>query len=345
MHINLSGLIRITLLLGVLVSMSSLFCQAQELTIEEAPAPLFRDPIYDGAADPSVIWNDQRDEWWIFYTQRRANVPSQGVSYCYGSEIGIAVSADKGKTWYYKGTCKGMDIEPGALTWWAPEVLKADSTYHMFVTFIRGIYHNWGGERHIVHLTSSDLLNWEFVSELPLTSNRVIDPGVMKINDSTWRLWYKDEAAGSVTRAADSKDLYTWTLIEQSSAKDRSHEAPNVIFWKNYYWLLTDTGTGLGIYRSTDGNNWKPQEMMMKAFGQRTDDGWYGQHPDVVVLDDRAYMFYFVHPGRALFDQPDFDDNYSRTAPFEWKRSSLQIAELEVVDGVLKCNRDKNIEK
>ncbi len=24
-----------------------------------APAPLFRDPVYDGAADPTVIWNHQ----------------------------------------------------------------------------------------------------------------------------------------------------------------------------------------------------------------------------------------------------------------------------------------------
>ncbi|MEZ4836778.1 MAG: DUF6713 family protein [Caldilineaceae bacterium] len=37
-------------------------------------APLFRDPIYDGAADPTVIWNRQEQCWWLLYTNRRANV-------------------------------------------------------------------------------------------------------------------------------------------------------------------------------------------------------------------------------------------------------------------------------
>lgn len=26
-------------------------------------APLFRDPIFDGAADPTVIWNEQERQW------------------------------------------------------------------------------------------------------------------------------------------------------------------------------------------------------------------------------------------------------------------------------------------
>ena len=36
-------------------------------------APLFRDPIYDGAADPTIIWNPKEKAWWIFYTNRRAS--------------------------------------------------------------------------------------------------------------------------------------------------------------------------------------------------------------------------------------------------------------------------------
>ena len=35
-------------------------------------APLFRDPIYDGAADPVLIWNREAKEWWMIYTNRRA---------------------------------------------------------------------------------------------------------------------------------------------------------------------------------------------------------------------------------------------------------------------------------
>lgn len=39
------------------------------------PAPLYRAPVFDGAADPSLIWNDKKCSWWIFYTNRRANAP------------------------------------------------------------------------------------------------------------------------------------------------------------------------------------------------------------------------------------------------------------------------------
>ncbi|MDQ0877727.1 hypothetical protein QFZ77_006386 [Paenibacillus sp. V4I3] len=33
-------------------------------------SPLFRDPFYDGAADPVVIWNRQTKEWWMIYTNQ-----------------------------------------------------------------------------------------------------------------------------------------------------------------------------------------------------------------------------------------------------------------------------------
>lgn len=37
---------------------------------EVTPAPLYRDPVHDGAADPVLVWNPRRDAWWLFYTQR-----------------------------------------------------------------------------------------------------------------------------------------------------------------------------------------------------------------------------------------------------------------------------------
>ncbi len=326
------------LILLLFVAIGGAFSQ-QVFDIENAPAPLFRDPIYDGAADPSIIWNEESQEWWIFYTQRRASAPSQGVSWCYGTDIAITASADNGKTWYYKGVCQGMDFEEGELTFWAPEVLKEGDEYHMFVTFIRGIYHAWGGERHIIHLTSSDMLNWTFQKELKLASDRVIDPGVVQLEDGKWRLWYKDEAAGSHSKAADSENLYDWEMVEESSVTDRSHEAPNVIRWKDFYWLLGDTGSGIPVYRSSDGDNWESQGLIMVEPGKRDDDGWFGQHPDVIIIGDRAFMFYFVHPGRRLFNNPDF--TYNHTMPFEYKRTSLQVAELEIENGQLKCDRDK----
>ena len=37
------------------------------------PAPLYRDPIYDGSADPMVIRRESDGLFYMFYTQRRAN--------------------------------------------------------------------------------------------------------------------------------------------------------------------------------------------------------------------------------------------------------------------------------
>ena len=37
---------------------------------QTAPAPLYRDPVYDGVADPVVVWNKEDRSWWMLYTQR-----------------------------------------------------------------------------------------------------------------------------------------------------------------------------------------------------------------------------------------------------------------------------------
>ena len=76
----------------------------------QAPAPLFRDPITDGAADPVLIWNRTEKNWWMLYTQRRANSETADVAYCYGNQIGIASSDDHGQSWVYRGTLD-LDID------------------------------------------------------------------------------------------------------------------------------------------------------------------------------------------------------------------------------------------
>jgi len=42
-----------------------------------APAPLFRDPVHDGAADPTLVWNRQEKCWWMLYTNRRADADAE----------------------------------------------------------------------------------------------------------------------------------------------------------------------------------------------------------------------------------------------------------------------------
>ena len=87
-----------------------------------APKPLYRDPVYDGAADPVVVYNKQEKKWWMLYTNRRANMQNaQGVDWCHGTRIGIAESAD-GATWKYVDTTD-IGFRPNAgYTFWAPDV-------------------------------------------------------------------------------------------------------------------------------------------------------------------------------------------------------------------------------
>jgi hypothetical protein len=62
-----------------------------------AAVPLFRDPIHDGAADPVVIYNPGHKAWWMFYTNRRADIDdTTGVRWVHGTRIGIAESRDGG---------------------------------------------------------------------------------------------------------------------------------------------------------------------------------------------------------------------------------------------------------
>src|SRR5262245_65292681 len=94
------------------------FCQGKI-----ASKPLYRDPVYDGAADPVVIWNPLVGRWWMFYTNRRANAPGlSGVAWVHGSPIGIAESADGGAHWKYLGDAE-FDLPPNvagdAPTHWA----------------------------------------------------------------------------------------------------------------------------------------------------------------------------------------------------------------------------------
>lgn len=94
-------------MLAVLFYGTSLFAQDKPFDIEHAPAPLFRCPIYDGPTDPTLEWNTERQEWWMFYTQRRANVPNlQEVACVYGSKVGIAATKNNGKN------CIMSDSEP-----------------------------------------------------------------------------------------------------------------------------------------------------------------------------------------------------------------------------------------
>jgi len=148
-----------------------------------ADKPLFRDPVYDGAADPVLCWSLKEKKWFMFYTNRRANMPDAvGVSWVHGTAIGIAESSDGGATWKYRTNAK-IDYKKSQNTYWAPEVIEHDGVYHMYLTYVPGIFKDWNAPRDILHLTSRDLLEWKYQSTLRLSSNRVIDACAIQLSE------------------------------------------------------------------------------------------------------------------------------------------------------------------
>jgi hypothetical protein len=298
-----------------------------------ADKPLFRDPVHDGAADPVLCWNRAEKKWFMFYTNRRANVPNtKGVSWVHGTKIGIAESSDVGATWKYRGTAN-IDYGQGDYSYWAPEVIEHSGTYHMYLTFVPGMHTDWSGTRDIIHLTSKDLLNWKYESVLKLSSNRVIDACVMQLPNGTWRMWYNNEVDRKSIYYADSLDLYKW-YDKGKAMGERPGEGPKVFHWKGCYWMVVDVWNGLGIYKSQECLKWTRQvNNLLQEPGRGPDDKVKGGHPDVVISGNRAYLFYFTHPGRQ---KPNEKED-----TFEQRRSSIQVVELKYKDGWLTCNRDK----
>lgn len=322
--------------------------------VTPAVAPLFRDPVFDGATDPVVVFNRELGQWWMFYTQRRATAEGPGVAWVHGTGIGVAVSEDGGGTWLYRGVLDGLDFEWGTNTFWAPEVVWAHGEYHMYVSYIRGVPTRWPGhDRDIEHYTSPDLVTWTHVSRLDLGSRKVIDACVFPLAASlgpgapagtaAYRMWFKNEAADSHTYAADSDDLSTWTPIGPVIT-GHPHEGPNVFALGGYFWMIVDEWQGQRVYRSDDLTSWQGQGLILDAPGSRPHDASNGLHADVVVpgavtLDtvpddaDHAYVFYFTHSGAP--EAPFGEATYAQ------RRSSVQVAVLRVVDGVLVCDRDR----
>lgn len=329
----------------IVLLVSCIFVEAQQANKQEmriAKAPLFRDPIYDGAADPVVIFNYKENAWYMFYTNRRANVDTQGTNWVYGTHIGVAASFDNGKTWDYQGALN-LEFERGHNTYWAPYVLYDKGTYHMFVTYIRGIHETWSGVGKIAHYTSKNLWDWKFKNLVPLSEDPLLDPTVFKKPNGKWGMWYKNAKVGFTVEAV-SDDLNKWVNIPGITINDRPHEAPFVFYYKNYYWLLTDQWNGLGVYCSKDTDNWEKQGVILGEKGTRVDDNVRASHPCVVVTNNNAYVFYFTHPGwgkEGGWGDETGKLNEARVLPSIYRRSSIQVAELKVdAKGILTCERN-----
>lgn len=304
------------------------------------PPALYRDPINDGAADPTVIWNPHEKAWWMFYTSRRATDPQNGVGWVHGTAIGIASSEDRGRTWLYRGDLEDLRApgDWGHNTYWAPEVVEVDGVFHLFVSYIVGVPTEWAGHpRTIRHYSSSDLRTWRFRSTLELSSDRVIDACVHALPAGGYRLWYKDEADGNTIWAADSADLDDWTVVGQQIAADVPLEGPYVFELDGQYWMLVDAKCQR-IYRSDDLTSWEHTTTVLETSSGidtgRIDDTGPGLHAQVVVAGETAWTFYFTHPDRH---RPDLQSA-------DMRRSSIHVAALQSAGNTLVCDRSASVE-
>jgi beta-xylosidase len=223
------------------------------------------------------------------------------------------------------------------VTLWAPEIYYENGTYHMWLTIVPGIFHRWGGpgaDGRIEHLTSTDLSKWECAGTVKLDTGRMIDPTVIKLGQG-YRMWYKDERAGSRILAADSQDLRTWKKLGDEPVNPTKGEGPKVFRFKGYYWMVVDVWKGLMVLRSDDATHWTEQPgYILGEPGRTATDRAKGQHADVVVDGDRAFIYYFVHQVNEAEAATDARWN---------QRTVIQVAELVFKDGWLDVDRDKDV--
>jgi hypothetical protein len=271
-----------------------------------APRPLYRDPPFDAPTDPVLCFNAEAKKWFMYYTARRATATNApGVSWVHGSNIGMAESSDGGATWTYRGIAQidyGKDQHPNDYTYWAPEVIWVPGRYHMFLSYVPGVFNDWDHPREIVHLTSADGVKWDSLGKVDLKSDRTIDASVMQVPGGGWRMWYKDERAKRSLSYADSPDLMKWET-KGTAVTNYNGEGPKAFHWKGY-WLVADCWqNGMRVWNSDDCLNWMMQDKTLP-----------GSHGDVVVSGDRTWWFYFTEHGR---------------------RAAIDVVELMVADGKL----------
>ena len=296
--------------------------------------PLYDDPVYHGAADPVIIYNKKLKKWWMLYTNRRASIEDSTVQWVHGTRIGIAESID-GRVWKYVDTCNINYRPDTGYTHWAPDVIEHNGTYHMYLTYVPGTFKDWNHPRVIIHLTSSDLKNWNYQSTLKLVNEKVIDASVYKINDTLWRMWYNNERDGKSIWYADSEDLYNWT--DKGKAIAARGEGPKTFYWREKYFMIVDAWKGMEVYSSGDLLTWNKQApRILEEPGKGKDDQAMGGHCDVIVNNNKAYVFYFTHPGRRK-DKPAAKNS------FVDKRSVIQVAELKYQNGEIVCDRDEAV--
>lgn len=222
------------------------------------------------------------------------------------------------------------------LLFWAPDIVKGeDGLWHMYLSVQAGIAERWLQVKgFIAHLTSEDLLHWKHEECLIQLGENTIDAHLIRMPGGLWRMYCKTQSPYTHISVSESKDLYTWS--DPVEVMKFSGEGAIVFNWKGYYWLILDAWKGQAVFRSDDCNQWtlQPGEYLMPyGSGTGADDIPNALHANILISNDRVYMFYFTHPGRVGEDREK--DTY------EQRRTSIQVVELELnAEGWLAADRN-----
>ncbi|WP_413431412.1 sulfatase-like hydrolase/transferase [Crateriforma spongiae] len=306
--------------------------------------PMFVDPNYHGSCDPEIVFNPSSQEWLIYYTARRAT--RQQASYV-GTPIGVLASKDF-KRWTFRGYCtfdgrKGQPDNPD--THWAPGIIVDGNQIHMFATYKASAMPPWGGDgviRHYVAPLSDPIDGWKLVGVPNFHQPDPIDVSLLKMGDR-FHAYYRVGKGGGI-QWATSEDLLHWQnhgpCPGDVNADNRGfgyQEAPYVFRFADRFWMLTDPHDGLAVFHSDDAITWHQQERILLKPGFGPADGTRARHPSVAVRDGRAFIFYHTEPNRPYPTPPA-----EKRTPTQ-KISFLQIAELQINDGRLTCDRNADI--
>lgn len=96
--------------------------------------------------------------------------------------------------------------------------------------------------------------------------------------------------------------------------------------------MISDAWKGLLVARSDDAKTWTPQpDTLLPIPGLQPTDRAQGQHPDVLVSGDRAYLYYFVHQS---------GEDIAKMMPGWNRRTVMQVTELHEGGGRLMVDRE-----
>jgi hypothetical protein len=327
---------RIFSILGGILLVSSIYSQ-KDISIN----PIYFDPIYNGTRDPEIVYNPVEKEYWVYYTSSR---PVTNIGNFVGTPIGIAGSKDL-KNWRFIGYCyfNGIGGKPDAPhTYWALGIIIEGDTAHMFVTFKQDTIGSWGGSSKLEHYVSpvnNMQKGWKYFNTVT-NEPQAIDATVIK-SENQYLMWYRNcigEPCGIYH--AKSSDLKNWELLGKTEgdindiniSKIWYQEGPYVFKWKNYFWMITDPGDGIAVYRSKDADNWKfTGKILLNNEGISPSEASNGKHASVKIINNRAFIFYHTEPYAKEDDNTTFQGHKFTCY--------LNMAELKFDGETLTCNR------